>query len=491
MKPVLIVAVDIGSTRTKAALFDESGHLVAKASSSSQVLMGDDRGKAEAYPEEWLRATQASVRQVTEGVDRHQIAAICIASEGPTLVALDESLNPTRPALLWMDYRAKEEARRLTGDLGKRVDPSWIPPKALWMLREEPENFARTRWIVQPLDYVAAVLTGEVRFSIVSEDFNAIPTAMWEAASLPPRIVPPRIVMGEVQGHLRQKWADSMGLPGGIPVVAGTGGVDALQVILGTATLREGLICDKAGTSEGIEVLSRAHINDERFFIVPHPLVAGHFHVGAMMSTTGKAFEWLRTSFYPEGTTYRQVLQEASRSAPGACGLVFLPYLMGERSPVWDERARGVFFGLSLAHRRADCARAVLEGVALGIDQIIRILEGHGVRPEEIRVAGGPARSNLWNQIKADITGLPVRVCSVPEVELLGLAIIAGYALNLYPDLKKAAETMVRFKKTLFPRPEMGSLYEGHRKVYERLYPSLKSLFEELQAPRSSCAVPS
>jgi xylulokinase len=487
MKPVLIVTVDIGSTRTKAALFDESGHLVAKATCPSQLLISDDRGKAEADPMEWLSATEAAVRQVTEGVDRNQIAGMCIASQGPTLVALDEELNPTRPALLWMDYRAHEEARCLSSALGRRVDPSWIPPKALWLFHQEPRNFACTRWILQPLDYVSAIFTGEVRLSIASEEFDALPAAMWEAAHLPPRLIPPRIFMGEVQGKLLKKWAQRLLLPEGIPVVAGTGGVDALQVILGTATLREGLVCDKAGTSEGIEIVSKARISDERFFVVPHPLVEGHYHLGAMMSTTGKALEWFRSCFYPEGTTYRQVLQEASRSTPGACGLVFLPYLMGERSPVWDKRARGLFFGLSLAHRRADFARSVLEGVALGIDQLIMILRGHGVEPGEIRVAGGPARSSLWNQIKADITGLPVRVCSVPEVELLGLAIIAGYALHLYPDLKAAAETMVRFKKTVYPRKGHQATYEGHRRVYEMLYPSVKSLFAELQEQGSPC----
>lgn len=485
-----IICVDIGSSRTKAALFRKNGHLVAVEAHSSHRRKS--RALTEALPIEWLEATLYCIRRVARSIRKEDIIALIIASEGPTLVAVDRSLRPVAPALLWMDNRAVSEAKELSATTGKPVYPSWIPPKALWMSRNQNEVFKKVAWILQPLDYITSLFTGEVRFSVVSDVFNAAPHALWNATGLPDSLIPPEIVMGEIQGTLLPKWADEMGIRAGIPVVAGTGGVDAIQVILGTATLEEGLVCDKAGTAEGIEVVTDRMISDPRFFVAPHPIIPGKFHAGGMMSTTGKALDWFRECFYPGKTSWEYVLSEAGKANPGAGGLIFLPYLSGERTPIWDEKARGVFFGISQAHTRQDFARAVLEGVALGMDQIISILKSYGVAPLEMRTAGWPARSALWNQIKADVTGLPVRVSKVPEVELLGLAIIAGWAIGIYSDLREAALDMVRFQSTIYPRREIMPVYEPLKAVYGSLYQSLKPHFATLwnvgASDREACA---
>jgi len=472
-----LISVDIGSTRTKAALFDMNGTLVARHSCPSGPLTGREGSMVEARPEDWLRAASVSVRQVAETVEKNAIEGICIASEGPTLVALDRALNPVCPAMLWMDSRAGAEAEELSSMVGRKVPPSWLPAKALWLSRHEPEIFGRVSHFLQPLDFVASTITGEVKFSIVSQDFNAAPKDMMEASGLPLSMFPARVTMGELHGRVRASWASMLGVPEGLPVIAGTGGVDAIQVVLGTGTLEEGIVCDKAGTSEGIEVVSRKALEDSRFFVAPHPLVPGFFHVGGVMSTTGKALEWFRRTHYGPKVSYHYIMREAGSVPPGAEGLIFLPYLMGERTPLWDEKARAVFFGLSLLHRRAHLARAVLEGVAFGMEQILSLLRSHGIPMEEIRVAGGPSRSHLWNRIKADVTGLPVRVCAVPEVELLGLAILSGKSLGVYDDIKKAVSKMVRFRALINPRMAAPGWYERNREKYNHLYDALKHLY--------------
>lgn len=479
MKSPLLIAIDIGSTHTKAAVFDIEGHILSKASHSSNLILHDESGRAETKPHEWLAASVMAIRKAVSTIDRSRCAALCIASEGPTMVIIDKTLKPLAHALLWMDRRAYREARILSERVNGRVDAASITAKALWFSTNRPAVMKKAAAVIQPLDFVAAHFTGKVRFSVVSDDFGAAPRHLWDTAGLPSHLMAEPIVMGTVIGSLLKEYADAMGLPEGLPVVSGTGGVDAIQVILGTSTLEEGIACDKAGTSEGIEVISRTRIKDERFFVAPHPVLPGYYHVGGIMSTSGRALAWFRDSFFPSGTSFRRALTEAGKAPPGSEGLIFLPYLLGERTPVWDEKARGVFFGISLCHKRGHFLRAVMEGVALGIDQILKLIGNHGISVNELRVAGGPSRSSLWNQIKADITGLPVRVASVPEAELLGLAILAGYGISLYPDLKKAAAELVRFKKAVFPRSDMMPLYQAHKEKYGALYGNLKPLFRE------------
>ncbi len=479
MKTPLLIAIDIGSTRTKAAVFDMEGHLLSKASHSSNLILHDESGRAETKPQEWLTASVAAIKKAVSRIERSHCAALCIASEGPTMVLVDKMLKPLVPALLWMDRRAYREARILSERVNGRVDAASITAKALWFSRNRPAVMKKAAAVIQPLDFVAAHFTGMLRFSVVSHDFGAIPRHLWNIADLPSHLLAEPIIMGNVIGGLVKKYADAMGLPEGLPIVAGTGGVDAIQVILGTSTLEEGIACDKAGTSEGIEVISRTRIQDERLFVAPHPVLPGYFHVGGIMSTSGRALAWFRDTFFHPWTPFQRALIEAGQTPPGSEGLIFLPYLLGERTPVWDEKARGVFFGISLCHRRGHFLRAVMEGVALGIDQILKVISSHGISVREMRVAGGPSRSKLWNQIKADVTGLPVRVASVPEAELLGLAILAGHGISLYPDLKKAAEELVRFKKTVLPDSDRMPIYEAHKEKYGALYENLKSLFRE------------
>lgn len=473
------LCIEVGSTRTKAALFDEKGNMYAHSARSTELSLSGDF--AESDPIEWLQAAVAVGREAAAGSGCRKVDALCIASCGPTTVVTDRELMPLREAMLWMDYRAAAQAQEISRALGRTVNASWIAPKLLWMKRYEPDIYRKIACVMQPLDFISSTFTGIPNLSVVSPNFTAVPGDMWKAAGLPARFLPPLRPMGQVIGPIQDSWARMMGLSGGFPVISGTGGVDAIEVVLGTGVLEEGLICNKTGTSEGIEALTRFPVSDERLFIVPHPIVDGAWHIGAAMSEGGKSIEWFVRNFYSGNDAFDCFTAEASRAETGSRGLLFLPYLTGERAPHWNENARGVFFGLSSAHDRGHMARAVLEGIALGVCRVLEILRGHGCEMSEMRVAGKPSLNMPFNQIKADVTGLPVRLHTVEEVELLGLAIICARALNVYSSWKEAAGRMVTLGELLQPDGNNYRKYERHRELYGELYRSVSPLFGRLQ----------
>ncbi len=471
----LFVVVDIGTTRVKAALFDDRG--VIFASSSIMMPLEKNADIYEIRPVIWLDAVASVIRDISSKNDCSDVVGLCISGAGPTLVALDAKMLPVRNAISWMDWRAADEANEISALSGKSVDASWLAAKFLWMKRSETDLFEKTAFVMQPLDYVAAVFTGEPGISIVSETFNAVPEDIWLAAGLPSGVLPRRFRMGEVIGKLSGKWASFLGLPSGVAVVAGTGGADVVEVLLGTALFEQHIVCDKSGTSEGLEMFSERKVELPGMFIVPHPFVAGAWHIGGMMSSGGKALEWFLRSFYPKTATFEDLSLEAETVEPGCGGLVFLPYLFGERTPVWDRNAKGVFFGLSVEHERRHMARAVMEGVAFGMSQIIGIFSSGGLAPKEIVATGKPSSNFLWNQIKADVSGLPLKTTGEIEAELLGLSIITSNALGLTTDLVETSRRLVRFDNFFYPSKEYAHVYRKNYYIYSELYSSLKKLF--------------
>jgi xylulokinase len=200
------------------------------------------------------------------------------------------------------------------------------------------------------------------------------------------------------------------------------------------------------------------------------------------MSTTGKALQWYRELFHGKGTSYQALLNKAAASPPGAGGLIFLPWLSGIRTPWWDPLAQGVFLGMNLQHREEDFIRAIIEGVALGINQMIRIFISHGAEPTEIRACGGQSRSGLWNQIKADVTGIPVKIPRLTDGEILGMALLAGKGAGIFTDIKDTAERLVKISREYVPDPENHSFYASLQEVYEGLYQPLKASFAHLSS---------
>ena len=276
--------------------------------------------------------------------------------------------------------------------------------------------------------------------------------------------------MGGIVGTLTETAADALGLRGGIPVAGGTN--DAFASYLGAGLLEPGDAYDPGGSAGGFGVYWREPVEVRGAFVTPAPL-AGLYSVGAAMAATGRALDWFRDAIVGGDVTTERLLAEAAATPPGADGLVFLPYLAGERSPIWDPTASGVFAGLTLSHGRGHLARAIIEASALAIRHVATPMLAAGVTVTAMRACGGPARSDAWNQVKADVTGFPVVVPDVLETAVLGSAILGAVAIGANSDVRSAVGAMTRIDHRIEPRPEFADTYDRAFAAYTALYPAV------------------
>jgi xylulokinase len=292
-----------------------------------------------------------------------------------------------------------------------------------------------------------------------------------------PQKFPPFIRPGETIGEVRREAEELLGIPAGTPVVAG--GPDFVMTLLGTATVRPGRVCDRAGTSEGINLCAEQAVEDERLLCLPH-IIEGYTNISGIISTSGKALSWFKSISGRGGLDYESLFEDICQVPPGSRSLIFLPYLAGERAPLWDPYARGTFIGLTANHGRKEMTRAVVEAVGFAIRDVIEVMEDNGLEIGELRVTGGQAKSPLWNQIKADITQRKILVPEVQDSELLGDACIGLFALGNYKNLAAASDSLVRIGRTYTPAPGLAELYDRLFELYRASYRGLKEVFSEL-----------
>jgi xylulokinase len=378
---------------------------------------------------------------------------------------------PAAPTRLWLDRRAEKAAAKVSALMGGYVDPGFYLPKVLAIKNDEPELYGRTNFFLGCPEYLACALTAEARTVFPAEGFDRWfwNAAVLEKLRLDPVKLPPFIRPGEPFGPLLLAVAAFLGLPRGIPVIAG--GPDFFAAILGAGACGPGQACDRAGTSEGINVCTERRITDRRLMSYGHP-VKPFWNLSGIISTTGKAVEWSRDLLGL--ADYDELYALAAAAGAGAGGLVFLPYLAGERSPVWDPSARGVLRGLGLSSGRAEFARSVLEGICFAVRDVITVMEESGANVRELRVTGGAAESGVLNQIKADITGKELFVPVQKEAELLGLAIIGATALGEYSSFAEAASALVRIEGRFSPDEKNSALYGRLFQEYRETYRALR-----------------
>jgi xylulokinase len=353
-------------------------------------------------------------------------------------------------------------------------------PAALWMERHEPERAAATRWYLTTWEWLAVRLTGEATSPLVPDQQVADPAVVAATTGLRVDRRPPSSAIGAEAGRLTATAADALGLRAGIPVAGGTN--DAFASYLGAGLLEPGDAYDPGGSAGGFGVYWHEPLEVPGAFVTPAPL-AGRWSVGAAMAATGRALDWFRDDVVGGGTTTEQLLDAAAATPPGADGLVFLPYLAGERSPIWDPTATGVLAGLTLAHGRGHVARAILEASALAIRHVAEPMLAAGVRVDAMRACGGPARSALWNQVKADITGFRVLVPAVLETAVLGSAMLGAVAVGATTDVESAIRAMTRIDAALEPRPEHRATYDRLYAAYTGLYPAVAPVLRPLTVP--------
>lgn len=476
-----LIGIEIGTTRIKTGVYDLEGNQLCEKTKNYNLFFDEKTGMAEADPNIWWNAITDTLKEATKKLNRKNIAAICVGSHGPTLTILDKNKRIVGNAILWLDKRASREAEFILGKIAKKSnDLTWFVPRALWLKNHKPDLFNKARYFVQPLDYINYKLTGELKTIIASDFIKIWNDDIIRISGIDHGMFPEPLKMKTLVGKVIKTAAAITGLSKGTPVIAGTGGADFIEVLICSKALRSGIVCDRGGTSQGINLCWNKRFNNKIFFEAPHPLIPGLFHISGLMATTGKSLQWYKELFYGKKTSYNKFFNDAAKSQPGANKLIYLPYLTGERAPWWDANARGVFFGLSLEHKEKDIVRAILEGVGFGISHILNLFKQHGAIITEIRAHGGQAKSPLWNQIKADITGIPVITNKIVDGSTFGLAILAGHGIGIYPDIIEASNTLVKKGLIYEPSKINHKIYSEMQQIYEELYPSLKKQFKKL-----------
>ncbi len=472
----VVLAVDLGTTEVKVGLVALDGRLLALARAGYATATDPATGRAEQDPDAWWAAIGLAVREVMR-TEVGEVVAIGLDGHGPSLVAVDAAGRPTRPAIIWQDTRSTAEQAELAAATGLDGWALAGLPAALWVERHEPAVAAATCWYLATWDVLALRLTGRAATSL-AEGQPFPDAATLDRLGLPGAKVPPAVRAGSVVGQVSAEAARSLGLRHGIPVVAGM--VDAWASFHGAGMLRAGDAMDPGGAAGGFGIYWDQPLVVPGSFSTIAPL-PGLYSVGGAMAATGRAVDWFRVEVLGGVLTTEALLEEAGGTAPGADGLLFLPYLAGERSPLWDPSARGAFVGLSLQHGRGHLARAIVEASALAIRHVAEGIVAAGAEVRTMRVCGGPARSELWNQIKADVTGFEVEVPAVLETAVAGSAILAAAGIGAWPDLPAAIGGMSRVRRHLSPRPELRARYDRMFDAYRRLHPAIAPIVRELQ----------
>jgi xylulokinase len=469
-EPVLL-AIDLGTTQVKVGFVTRAGALLGVSRSRYPIDVDPSTGRAEQDPDRWWQGLHDGVRELTAmTADRAgEVLGVAVAGHGPTLTVVDETGRPVRPAMTWLDTRATDEARILAAATGLLGWGLGVLPAALWLERHEPESLARARWYLNSWDALTLRLTGRAAASIVPG--QAVPPAdALASAGLRAERVPPTVAATTPVGAVLPEIARELGLTAGIPVVGGM--VDSLATFHGARMMAKGDAIDVGGSAGGFGVYWDRRVDAAGSFSSPAPF-PGLWSVGGAMAATGAALDWLRTEILGGAATTESLIEEAAAVPAGSDGLVFLPYLAGERSPIWDRSARGAFVGLTLRHGRPHLTRAVLEAAALAIRHVAAPILEAGVSVTAMRVCGGPAHSETWNQIKADVTGFPVEVPRVLETGLVGAAIVAAVGVGVQADLPTAIRAMTAIDHRLEPDPERHAAHDRTYQAYVGLYPAI------------------
>lgn len=491
----LLAGIDIGTSSLKVVLADAAGR-VRSSAVAEYPLHTPAPGVAEQDPEHWWAALREAMAAALAscGGGAH-VVALGLSGQMHGIVPLGEDDRPLRRAIIWADQRGADLATAIEAQVGRealiahtgsRAAVGFSAPKILWLRQNEPALFARCKRLLLPKDYLRLRLTGEAAsepsdasgtllFDIVRRDWSPW---LLEALQLPSTLFPPLVPTLGVAGRLRPAVAEELGLPPGIPVVAGAADTPAQAAAYGG--LRVGTVL--ATLSSGGQLLApiRQPLIDPqgRIHTLCHVLPEVWYLLGAMQAA-GLALRWLRDLLSPAGLplSYDALVAEAAAAPPGSAGLIFLPYLLGERTPHMDNDARAVFFGLTIRHGRAELARAVLEGVAFAFRDGVEVIRALGVPITELRVGGGGSRSALWRAIMADVLGMPVTLTDADQGAAHGAALIAGAGIGLLPDLEQISAAVVRPVAVSEPDSARAGRYEEQFARYQALYAAVRGLW--------------
>ncbi|NLK87919.1 MAG: xylulokinase [Clostridiaceae bacterium] len=501
-----LLGIDIGTSGTKTVLFDETGKTITSAL-EEYPLYQPHIGWAEQDPEDWWKASCDGIRKVLtkSGIDPADISGIGLSGQMHGMVLLDAENKVLRRSIIWCDQRTTAECAQITSLVGEKrlieitANPALVgftASKIMWVKNNEPAVFEKIKKILLPKDYVRFRLTGEFA------------TEVSDASGMQLLDVPGRCWSGEVLSKLgiERDWladvyesqvvsakvnneaASLTGLKPGTPVVGGGG--DQAAGAVGNGIVKPGVVSSTIGTSGVVfAYLDKISIDPKGRVQTFCHAVPDTWHVMGVTQAAGFSLKWFRDNLCKEEMSVADLMdvdpyvlmdQEAEKVEAGSNGLIYLPYLIGERTPHLDADAKGVFFGLSTVHKKRDMIRSVMEGVVYSLKDCLGIISGMGVDVSEVRASGGGGKSKLWKQMQADIFGLPITTTNSSEGPALGVALLAGVGTGVYKSVAEACDTAIKAKNIQQPDEGNIGIYSKYYELYVKLYNSLKNDYKEL-----------
>ncbi|HEY0460454.1 MAG TPA: xylulokinase [Pyrinomonadaceae bacterium] len=487
------LGIDVGTGGSRAVCIDENGKILASATAEHAAFASPEIGWAEQSPDDWWRACVEAIRACLQTVNADEIGAVGFSGQMHGSVFLDAADKVLRPALLWCDQRTGRQCAEITEKIGsetliERVSNPAVTgftlPKLLWLRENEPETWARVKSVLLPKDYVRLRLSGDKASDVADSSGTLLfdvqnrrwSDEMLSAFGIDKALLPHVFESTEVTGKVSAAGARETGLREGTPVAAGAG--DNAAGAIGMGIVKAGTVSATIGTSGVVfAVTDKPKIDLKgRIHTLCHA-IPGRWHNTGVTQGAGLSLKWFRENF-GEGKSYDELVNEAARIASGASGAIWLPYLMGERTPHLDAGARAAFVGLTASHTKAHLTRAVLEGVAFSLRDSLEIFKELGAEISSIRLGGGGAKSALWRQIQADVYARTVETIEADEGAAFGAAILAGVGAGAWRTVDEACEKTIRVAQRIAPdtasAEKLNRNYEAYKLLYAALRPAMK-----------------
>ncbi len=491
---MLYIGIDLGTSAVKLLLVDASGEILNEVSREYPVYYPQS-GWSEQNPEDWKEAVLCGIKELTANIDKSLVAGIGCGGQMHGLVALDKDDNVIRPAILWNDGRTEKEVDYLNGEIGKDVlsrctaniaFAGFTAPKLLWMKNNEPEKFGKIEKIMLPKDYINYIMTG-----IHSTDYSDasgmllldVKNKCWsekmlDICSIKESQMPELFESYDIIGTLKKDVANTLGMSDNVKVVAGAG--DNAAAAIGTGTVGEGKCNISLGTSGTI------FISSEKFGVDPNNALHsfahadGNYHLMGCMLSAASCNKWFMEEIL-KSNDYNAIQSEITEEKLGRNSVYFLPYLMGERSPINDVNARGTFLGMSMDNNAADMLQAVLEGVAFAIRDSFEVAKSLGINIERSNICGGGAKSPLWKKIMSNVLGIPLDILKTEQGPGYGGAILAAVGCGEFENVADACQKLVEVSDTVYPDEKLVALYENKYENFKKIYPALRNVFSDMR----------
>ncbi|MCR5627762.1 MAG: FGGY-family carbohydrate kinase [Lachnospiraceae bacterium] len=487
----LLLGIDIGTSACKVAAFDTDGTVVYQANAPYKVYYPSS-GWAEQDADEWWEAIAGAVKEVISNgkINAEDIAGIGVDGQSWSAIPVDKDIKPLDRTPIWMDTRARDICERVKTEVGEDnifniagndFLPSYSTPKMLWFKEEKPEIYKNTYKFLQSNSYIVYKLTGELSqdriqgygLHLVNMNTLDYDDMMAETLVLSIVQVPELFNCDETVGTVTKEAAEKTGLKAGTPVVAG--GLDAASGTLGAGVYKTGDTQEQGGQAGGMSICTDSALAHKKLILSAH-VVPGKYLLQGGSVGGGGTLKWFKQEFGGE-SSFDELTALAEKVPAGSDGVIFLPYMSGERSPIWDPDAKGVYYGLSFDKTKGHMIRATLEGVAYSLEHNLRTAYETGIEVGRMNAMGGAANSRLWTQIKADVTGKTIQVPASDTASTLGAALLAGVGCGIYKDYDEAVNSTIKITRVQEPDMKAHELYKKRMELYLELYDDLKATF--------------